>query len=85
LQIVAPNELRGQVSALYVAIGSVLSISVGPAIVAAFTDFVFRDEAMLGASLALFIGLGAPLVAGLLWSGLKPMSAAVAAATEWGG
>ena len=83
LQIVSPNELRGQVSALYVAIGSILSISVGPSIVAAFTDFVFRDEALLGFSLALFIGLASPLVALLLWYGLKHMRAAVAASSEW--
>ncbi|MFN3591302.1 MAG: MFS transporter [Thermaurantiacus sp.] len=48
---VTPNEMRGQVSALYLLSINLLGIGLGPTVPALFTDFVFRDEALLGASL----------------------------------
>jgi MFS family permease len=48
---VTPNEMRGQVSALYLLSINLLGIGLGPTVPALFTDFVFKDEALLGASL----------------------------------
>ena len=47
LQNVTPNQFRGQISALYLFTIGVIGGGVGPSVVALFTDYVFRDEAML--------------------------------------
>lgn len=61
LQIVIPNELRGQVIAVYLLILSLLGYTVGPLLVALFTDYLFMDEALVGRSMALVAAIGGPL------------------------
>jgi MFS family permease len=51
--LAAPASARGQLVALYVASFTILGQGVGPPLVGAITDFVFRDEAMLGRALAI--------------------------------
>lgn len=53
IQILAPNDKRGQVTAVFLFCSSVLAQGVGPSLVAAFTDFVFADPTMLGTSLVI--------------------------------
>lgn len=53
LGAVTPNEMRGQVSALYLLVINLLGIGLGPTVPALFTDFLFVDEAKLGWSIAL--------------------------------
>lgn len=73
LQIVTPNQMRGQVSALFLLVMNGLGLALGPAIVGALTDFVYHDEMMVGMSIAtMFMALG-PITAITLWMGLKPM------------
>src|SRR3546814_9539214 len=50
LQIVTPPELRARTSALYLLVCTVIGLCTGPSIVAAFTDFVFRDPSKLGSA-----------------------------------
>jgi MFS family permease len=69
IQLVTPNEMRGQVSALGLMLTTVLGSVLGPSVVAAGTDFVFADEARIGHAIALTCGLALPLaVAALAWS-----------------
>lgn len=82
LQMVTPNEFRGQITALYTALGGLFAISVGPTVIASFTDFVFKDEVRIGDSMMLFIAVACPLAAFFLWSGFKAMDTAVTAAQE---
>ena len=82
LQVVTPNEFRGQITALYTAVGGLFAISVGPAVIASFTDFVFKDEALLGNSMMLFITIACPMAVFFLWTGLKAMDTAVGVAEE---
>ncbi len=64
---VTPNEMRGQVSALYLLVINLLGIGLGPTVPALITDFVFGDEAMLGQSLAWTAAItGLPAIV-LLW------------------
>jgi hypothetical protein len=56
IQILAPNQLRGQITALFLFCSSVLAQGIGPSLVAALTDFVFDDPMKLGASLAVVSG-----------------------------
>jgi MFS family permease len=53
LQVVTPNRMRGQVSAIYLTVTSFMGLGLGPTAVAFSTDHLFgRDEAV-GSSLAL--------------------------------
>ncbi len=52
LGLVTPNEMRGQVSALYLLAINVLGIALGPTVPALLTDFAFADEMRLGWSLS---------------------------------
>lgn len=59
LQIVSPNRMRGMASAIYVFVVSVIGLGAAPTIVALITDHVFRDEGMVGTSLALTSAISA--------------------------
>lgn len=70
LQTVTPNRMRGSVAGLYVLAVNILGLGLGPTIVAALTDFVFRDPAALRYSLALTVAVVGPLAALTVASGL---------------
>lgn len=53
LQLMTPNEMRGQVVAFYFMGTNLLGLGFGPTILAACTDYVFKDDAAIGKSLAL--------------------------------
>jgi MFS family permease len=79
LQLVTPNELRGQVSAIYLFVVSLVGLSVGPVAVGAITDFVFHDRAKVGWSVATLIGIGGTIAFLLLNLGRAPMLRALKA------
>ncbi len=72
LQLVTPNQFRGQISALYSFVGQVLAAASGPVIVALLTDHLFQDESKLGTSILLMIITLVPAAALLLWLGIRP-------------
>ncbi|PZQ63439.1 MAG: MFS transporter [Phenylobacterium zucineum] len=84
LQIVSPNEMRGQVGALFLLVMNGIGMGLGPTLVGALTDFVFRDETRLGLSMTLLFATLGPLAALALWLGLPAMRTAVALAGGWG-
>ena len=72
LQQVVPNEMRAQISALYLFVVSLVGLGVGPTAVALVTDRVFHDDSMVRYSL-LIVCTGAYMLSILLWwLGLKP-------------
>ena len=71
-QDLTPNQMRAQVTALYFFALNLCGIGLGPTVVATFTDKVFHADAAVGDSLAVVIGLAAPVSAWLLWCSLKP-------------
>jgi MFS family permease len=79
LQEITPNQMRGQISAIYLFCLSLLGLGFGPALVAGFTDHLFGDDAALPSSLALNILVTAPVSALLLWLARKPYCAVLAA------
>jgi hypothetical protein len=80
LALLAPNELRGQLTGVGYTIYSILGVGGGPTIVGALTNYAFHDEAKVGWSLALVLGIGIPVGGILLRLSMKPLRAAVAAA-----
>jgi MFS family permease len=78
LQEITPNQMRGQVSAIYLFSLSLLGMGVGPTIVARFTDGYFADDMALGKSIAMTIAVTAPIAALLLWKARAEYRAALA-------
>lgn len=61
LAALAPQQLRGQIVALYLLVSNLAGLTLGPLIVATLTDRVFGDPAMVYASLALLPLVVVPL------------------------
>jgi MFS family permease len=77
IQIITPNEMRGQINAVYLLAISVIGGGLGPTAIALLTDFVFHDEAMLRYSMSLFAAIVGPIGILLTWLAMKPYGAAV--------
>ena len=54
VQMITPNQMRGQMRAAYQFVFNVVGFGAGPFLVAVFTDYVFGDDARV----ALFAGHG---------------------------
>jgi MFS family permease len=78
LQVITPNEMRGQITALLLFVINVLGYGVGPSFVAALTDYVFGSEAMLRYAMSAAAVVLGPLAVFTIWSGMKPYARAVA-------
>lgn len=72
LQLIVPNRARGQVSALYIIVLTLVGLVVGPLIVALITDYVFKDPADIRYSLAIVIGCAVPLMFVVLRTAFAP-------------
>lgn len=83
LQIITPNEMRGQVTALFLFIFNVVGFGMGPTLVAVFTDFVFGNESQLRYAMVTASAIVGPLAALVIWMGLKPYGKSVARARAW--
>lgn len=75
IQLVTPNRMRGQVSALYMTVINLVGLGLGPMAVGAMTDFLFSAPSDVRYSLAWVNGLAAPLVLLFLWRGFAPYRA----------
>jgi MFS family permease len=65
LQLIFPNQVRGQVGALLVFTLNLGGLTLGPLLPGVFNDHLFRDANMVGYSLALTVGLASALAAAL--------------------
>ncbi|HTX24619.1 MAG TPA: MFS transporter [Steroidobacteraceae bacterium] len=72
LQIVTPNQMRGQVTALYLFTYNVIGFGLGPLIAGILTDEVFRAESALRYSLLTMAAVLAPLALAMVWLGVQP-------------
>jgi MFS family permease len=78
LQMIAPANLRGQLSALYLCTVNLVGGGIGPLVVASITDFVFHDDSRIGWSMAVTCAILAPIAGVLLMTGLAPLRKIVA-------
>ena len=72
LQLVAPNRMRAQVSAIKILFAVLLGYTLGPTLVALITDYVFGYDEALRYSLAIVTAVLTPVGIGLLAFGMKP-------------
>ncbi len=77
IQVVTPNEMRGQFSALAIFMVNVMGFGLGPTLIATLTDHVFGSEADLRYAMSTAAIVLGPLAAFTLWRGLKPYGAMV--------
>jgi MFS family permease len=78
MQQIMPSDMRAQAAAWYLFIVNLIGMGIGPSAVGFCTDFVFRDESMLWASI-LLVGTIAHVVAAVVfWKGLAPFRDSVA-------
>jgi len=78
LQSVTPNQMRGQVTALYLFVFAVIGGGIGPTFIAVFTDYMFADEKMLRYALAVSATIMLPIAAWIMWWGVKPYGREIA-------
>lgn len=71
LNFITPNQLRGQVIALYLFAVNLIGLGAGPTIVAVITDFGFGDPGAVRYSLAIFAVVISALAIIAVASGLK--------------
>lgn len=83
LQAVAPNQLRAQITAIYFLIGNLVSLGLGPTIVAAISDNLLGGDENIGLSLAIVSGVTIAIASFLLGRALKPFRDSVEEAREW--
>jgi hypothetical protein len=78
LQVIAPNQMRAQISATWMLVLNLVTAGLGPTAVGLITDTVFGDPLAVGSSMALVNCVSVPLGALALWAALVPFRAAVA-------
>jgi MFS family permease len=84
IQEVMPNSMRGQASAIYLFVITLIGLGIGPTAVAIVTDYVFQDDMAIRYSIfwvASIITVGAVV---LLWMGIKPYREARETLIAWG-
>ena len=67
LQLFAPAHLRGRVSAMFLAIVTVVGTALGATVPALITDLVFADKMKVGQSLILVTVAVVPVIFAILW------------------
>ncbi|TFG82048.1 MAG: MFS transporter [Chromatiales bacterium] len=72
LQLVAPNQMRAQISATWMLALNLVTAGVGPTAVGVITDLVFGDPLDVGKSMALVNCISVPIAAVALWAALAP-------------
>ena len=71
IQRMMPNAMRAQATAAYLFVINLIGMGLGPTVVAAVTEDVFRDKNAVHYSLAIVGGITQATAAVLLWNGLK--------------
>lgn len=72
IQSVTPNEMRGQVTALYLFIFTAIGGGLGPSFIAFLTDHVVGNEQLIRYSFVISGATMGPLAALSIWLGVRP-------------
>ncbi len=71
IQSITPDRMRAQFGAAYQLSLTLVGATLGPFAVGFITDYVFRDEQRLGASMAIVSAIANPIAALVLWLALR--------------
>jgi hypothetical protein len=83
LQLITPNQMRGQVSAVFSVFNNVIGMMMGATSVALLTDYVFRDPLRLHHSLTVVAAVVLPASSALMWWGLPHFGRSMVRARAW--
>jgi MFS family permease len=72
LQLILPNQVRGQIGALQVFALNLGGLILGPALPGLLNDYVFRNEQRIGWSLAITVGTASFVSAALFFATWRP-------------
>jgi MFS family permease len=72
LQMIFPNQLRGQITALFLFVLNLGALTIGPLLPGVLNDYVFKDKMMVGYSIAVTTVISALLLFVILWATIKP-------------
>lgn len=84
IQEIMPNSMRGQASAIYLFVITLVGLGIGPTAVAVVTDYVFADDNALRYSLLIVTTLAVASSVILLGQGLKPYRESMVRLQSWG-
>jgi len=82
---ITPNQIRGQISAIYVFMLNIIGVGIGPSLVAASTDFLYGSDLAVGKSLVLVASTLGPIGAVLFYSGMKAYRRCLEDSKRWEG
>ncbi len=82
-QEIMPNSMRGQASAIYLFVITLIGLGIGPTAVALVTDYVFADDQALRYSLLIVTSLAVFSSVVLLSMSLKPYRDSVVRLQQW--
>lgn len=83
LMMIVPNQMRAQTTAIYYFVINILGLTLGPFMIAFFTDNIFHDDSMLRYSIA-FVSGGAGIIAlGFLFANIRHFRTSVIEADAW--
>ena len=83
IQEIMPNSMRGQASAIYLFVITMIGLGIGPTAVALVTDYVFADDQALRYSLLIVTSLAVFSSVVLLSMSLKPYRDSVVRLQQW--
>ncbi len=83
LQTITPNQMRGQVTALYLFVFNAVGFGLGPVVIASLTDGFFHDEAKIGQAMSLTALCLSPIAVICYWLVLKSYGRMVGLAKTW--
>jgi hypothetical protein len=84
LQVVTPNEMRSQITALFLFIFNIVGFGIGPSLIPWVTGQVFHNPAMIGRGFAVVISVLCPLSTLCILWGMREYGRAVARSRTWG-
>ncbi|HMN44385.1 MAG TPA: MFS transporter [Povalibacter sp.] len=80
---VTPNQMRAQVSSVYLFVNALLGMGVGPALVPLISDYILKDPMQIRWALSIVVFCAGTLAAFLLWLERKPFRERVSASAQW--
>jgi MFS family permease len=83
MQVVTPNQMRGQIASIYLFTANMIGLAMGPTIVALFTDYLYKSDKAISFSVATTAAIIAPMVWLVLLASLKSFRKSFEEARAW--